>query len=114
MRPLLDWLATHVEPYVSFRFLIALVFTGLFVNGLVATALLLRDAMQSRPASSPRDQQLVRIAKSYGLLLLLRLVSWRTVKRHRALVAQIALLFLLSIALSIGVFHRGLLHWLLS
>jgi hypothetical protein len=104
MTRLLDWLATHVEPYVSFRFLLGLVFTGMFVQWAVSNVLWLRDLARPDPAASERDRQLARMARSFALILILRALSWRPLRAHLGLLAQLAVLAAAALWLSIAVF----------
>ena len=104
MRALLDWLDAHVEPYVSFRFIVGLILTAIFVNWAVGTVFWLRELARPSPASSGRERQMLRIGRLYTGLLLLRLVSWRTLRDHGGLLLQLVALLGLAIALSTGVF----------
>ena len=104
MRELLDWLDDHIEPYVSFRFLLGLVFAAIFVNWAIGAWLALRELNVAAPSVSPREQQLRRIMKLYAWVLLLRSASWRNLREHLGMMAQIAVLLLLAILMSTGVF----------
>ncbi len=104
MRDLLEFLARWVEPYVSFRWLLALVLGGMFVSDLLGTWLWLRDIGRPQPGDSPRDRQLRRIARAAIGSMLLRLFSWNSLVRQRGIVTSIALLALLALALNVLVF----------
>jgi|SoiMethySBSTD1v2_1073268.scaffolds.fasta_scaffold593626_2 hypothetical protein len=104
MRALLDWLDNHIEPYVSFRFVIGLVFTAIFLNWAIGLGLWLHEANRATTGGSPREQQLMRIAKNYAFVLLLRSVSWRNLRAHVGLMVEIVLLLLLAAGLATGVF----------
>ena len=107
MRELIDWLADHVEPYVSFRYMLGIVFSAMFFQWLVSNALWLRDAARSRATASPREQLLTRIGRKYAGVILLRAFSSRNVREHAALIAQIVVLTAASIALVVYVFAHG-------
>lgn len=104
MGALLDWLSTHVEPYVSFRWLLGGVLSALALQSLLATFFTLRDLARPGAPLPPREQQLARLLKSHGVLLLLRALSWRTVRRYRGLVVQIVLLTIAAVVLHAWVF----------
>src|SRR5262252_8838554 len=99
MRDLLDFLARWVEPYVSFRWLLALVLGGMFVSDLIGTWLWLREIGRPQPGDSPRELQLRRIARAAIGSMLLRLFSWNSIVRQRGIVTSIVLLTVLAIAL---------------
>ena len=104
MRGLLDFLARWVEPYVSFRWLIALIFAGMLVSDLLGTWLWLREIGRTQPGDSRRERQLRRIARAAVGSMLLRLFSWRALFRQRGIVASIVLLAVLAIALNVAVY----------
>lgn len=100
MHGLLDFLARFVEPYVSYRFLLGLVFTTIFVSDLLATWLTLRDLGRPQPGATPREEALRRVARTGALLLLVRLVSIDTARRHLGLIVQITALLAAAVALN--------------
>jgi hypothetical protein len=104
VRELVDWLADHVEPYVSFRFLLGLVFTALFFQWIVGNVLWLRDVSRASPAATERDRRLGKIARDWALVLLLRSLSWRNVRANLGILLQIAALTVLAVVLGLGVF----------
>jgi len=104
MRGLVDWLAAHVEPYVSFRFLLTLIFTGMFVQWVAASWLWIRDVTRSRAGATERDLRLARIAKSYALILLLRSLSWRNLRVNFGLIVQIMVLLAATAALGVAIY----------
>lgn len=104
MGALLDWLSTHVEPYLSFRWLLGGVLGALALQSLLSTLLMLRDLARPGAPLPPREQQLARLLKRHGALLLLRALSWRTVRRYRGLVAQIVVLAIAAVVLHAWVF----------
>ena len=71
MRGFFDWMTGHVEPYVSFRFLLALVFVAMFVHWCIVGVLTVRDFIQQTPARSERERQAGRIARNAAALILL-------------------------------------------
>ena len=101
MTAFFDWMAVNVEPFVSFRWLVAALFGAMGVQALLALVLNLRDLSHGAAALSPREQQIARMLKRYGWLLLLRTLSLETLRRHGGLIAQIAALATLA----------GLLNW---
>ena len=103
-RGLLDWLAAHVEPYLSFRFLLALLLGGLVLQSVIVTFLVLRDAVQQDPGATERERQIARITRLFAGCLLLRLFSRESLRRHGWVVAQIVLLATAAIALHSWVF----------
>ena len=104
MHELLDWLDDHVEPYVSFRWLLGLVFAALFVNWAFGLWFWIREVSAPVEAASPREAKVRRITKLYAWLLLLRTISWRNVRDHLGILAQIAVLAILAALMSTGVF----------
>ncbi len=104
MRALIEWLAAHVEPYVSFRYLLGMVFGAMLVHWIVARLLWLRDLARPGGETSERDRALIRIAKSYAGVLLLRTFSLRTLRASGGLVAQIVVLLAAAIWLNVLVF----------
>lgn len=106
MRGFFDWMTGNVEPYVSFRFLLALVFGGMFVHWCIVGLLTLRDFVEQPPARSEREQQAGRIARNFALLILLRSFSLDMMRRNAWLLLQVAVLLAASVVLSIRVFSR--------
>ncbi len=104
MIPLLDWLAANVEPYVSFRWLVAGLFLALAVQALLALLLNLRDLQRGAGAMAPRERQMVHLLKLHAALLLLRTASLETMRRHSFLLLQIALLLAAAVALNVWIF----------
>lgn len=104
MRALFDFLARYVEPYVSYRFLLGLVFGAIFLNGMLGAILAVRDLGRAHPDATPREQALRRVARTSTLLLLFRLFSWNTARRHLAIIVQLTLLLAIAVALNIYVF----------
>ncbi len=104
MGALLGWFATHVEPYLSFRWLIAGVLGALTLQSLLATLFVLRDLARPGTPLPPREAHLARLLKQHAILLLLRAFSWRTARRYRGLVAQIVVLLIAAVALHAMVF----------
>lgn len=91
-----DWMAANVEPYVSFQWLVAGLFCAMGVQALLAVALNLRDLARGAGSLSPREQQMARLLKRYGALLLLKTLSFETLRRQRWLIAQIIALAMLA------------------
>ena len=87
--------------------MLGIVFSAMFFQWVVSNALWLRDAARSRDTASPREQMLARIGRKYAGVILLRAFSWRNVREHGALIAQLAVLTAASIALVIYVFAHG-------
>ena len=104
MRDLLDFLARWVEPYVSFRWMIAAVFGGMLVSDLLGTWLWLHEIGKAQPSDSPREQRLRRIARAAIGSQLLRLFSWDSLLRQRGVFTSVVLLALLALALNAFVF----------
>lgn len=105
MTALLDWLAANIEPYVSFRWLVAALFAAMGVQALLAFGLQLRDWSRGAGTRPPREQQIVRLLKQHAALLALRTLSFETVRRHGALLLQIAGLLAAAIALNVWIFR---------
>src|SRR6185436_10518962 len=76
VRDFLDFLARWVEPYVSFRWMVAMIFGAMLVSDLLGTWLWLRDVSKAAPDATPREQRLRRIARAAIGSQLLRLFSW--------------------------------------
>jgi hypothetical protein len=95
----------NVEPYVSFRWLVAGVFGAMGVQALLALWLQIRDLARGGNARSPREEQLVRMLKRHAALLALRALSFETGRRHAALLLQIALLFAAAVGLNVWIFR---------
>ena len=104
MRDLLDFLAHYVEPYVSFRWLLALVFGGMLLSDLLGTWFWLRELGRPDPTDSPREAQLRRIAKAATGSMLLQLFSWNSLLRQRGVFTSVVLLAVFAIALNVFVF----------
>lgn len=104
MRALIEWLAVNVEPYLSFRYLLGLVFGAMFVHWLVMTVLWVRDVGRPIPGATERERALHRIGRAWILLLLLRALSGRTLRRHAGLALQLALLLAAAIGLNFLIF----------
>ena len=104
MRDFLDFLARWVEPYVSYRWVIAMIFGAMLVSDLLGTWLWLRDISKAAPDATPREQQLRRIARAAIGTHLLRLFSWDSLLRQRGVFTSVVLLLLLAIALNAFVF----------
>ncbi len=56
MRPFLEWLAAHVEPYVSFRWVIGVVLGAMGMQSLLALLLFVRDVRRPAPELGAREQ----------------------------------------------------------
>jgi hypothetical protein len=104
MRGLLDFLSRWVEPYVSYRWLLAVIFGAMFVSDLLGTWFWLREIGRPQAVDSPREQQLRRIARAAIGSMLLRLFSWDSLLRQRGVFTSIVLLTALAIALNAYVF----------
>lgn|SRR5215468_1521115 len=104
MRDLLDFLARYVEPYVSFRWLLALVLGGMFVSDLLDTWFWLRELGRAQPDDSPRERQLRRIARAATGSMLLRLFSWNSLVRQRGVFTSVVLWTAVALALNAYVF----------
>jgi hypothetical protein len=104
MRARIEWLAAHVEPYFSYRYLLGLVFGAMFVHWLVTTILWMRDLGRPVPGATQRERALQRIGRAWILLLLLRALSWGTLRRHAGLALQLALLAAAAIGLNVLIF----------
>jgi hypothetical protein len=98
---------TDVEPYVSFRWLLGVVLGAMALQSLLATFFFLRELAGPVHERSARDEQLARLLKLYGKLLLLRALSLETVRRHLGLVAQIVVLLVAAVALNVWIFAHG-------
>jgi len=105
MIALLDWLAANVEPYLSFRWLVAILFLAMAVQSLLALVLNLRDLQRGVGDLAPREQQMTRLLKLHAALLLLRTASLETLRRHSFLLLQIALLLCAAVALNVWIFR---------
>lgn len=99
-----EWMTGNVEPYVSFRFLLVLVFSGMFVHWCIVGWLTAIDLLSRAPAASPRELQAGRIAKNFALLIALRAFSLGFLCRNAWLVAQIVVLLVAATLLTIQVF----------
>ena len=100
-----DWMTAHVEPYVSFRFLLAMVFGGMFVHWCIVGWLTASDLLRSAPAMSPREVQAGRIARNYALLIVLRAFSFDFLRRNAWLLAQVLVLLAAAAVLTFQVFE---------
>jgi uncharacterized protein involved in cysteine biosynthesis len=107
MRALLEWLSQHVEPYLSFRFVLWMVFTAMTVQALLATVFWLRDLSKVPVAATPREQQIRRLLTLWMKIAILRTLSWRKLREHFALKVQILALLLLAIALNYVIVTRS-------
>ena len=104
MRGLLEFLSRWVEPYVSYRWLLAVIFGAMFVSDLLGTWFWLRELGRAEPCATPREAQLRRIARAAIGSMLLRLFSWDSLLRQRGVFTSIVLLTALAIALNAYVF----------
>jgi hypothetical protein len=102
-----DQLAADVEPYSWFRWLLAIVLSAMAFHSLLVTFFFLRDLAGEVRERSPREEQLARILKLWGKLLLLRAFSLRMARANLGLIAQIAALGAAAIALNVWIFARG-------
>ncbi len=71
------------------------------VQALLALVLNLRDLSRGASSLAPRERQMARIARRYGMVLLLKTASLETLRRHGGLIVQIAALATLA----------GLMNW---
>jgi len=102
-----DRLATDVEPYSWFRWLLGIVLGALALQSLLATFFSLRELAGPVRERSPREEHVARLVKQFGKLLVLRALSFETLRRHRGLVAQIVLLAVAAVALNVWIFTHG-------
>src|SRR5262249_37325793 len=104
MRRLLDFLAQYVEPYVSYRWLLAVIFGAMFVSDLLGTWFWLRELGRPGAGDTPREAQLRRIARAATWSMLLRLFSWNSLLRQRGIFASVVLWTVVALALNAFVF----------
>lgn len=104
---LADRLAVDVEPYVSFRWLMGVVLGALALQSLLATFFFLRELAGPVRERSVREEHVTRLLKQYGKLMVLRALSFETVRRNAGLVAQIVLLAAAAVVLNVWIFAHG-------
>ena len=102
-----DRLAADVEPYSWFRWLLAIVLGAMAFHSLLVTFFFLRELAGEVHERSPREEQMARILKLWGKLLVLRAFSLRTARANLGLIAQIVVLGAAAVVLNVWIFARG-------